>query len=141
MPLLSGGRYFRGAVSFGTLRYLNCVISPIVFPQQIVIPDKSSKTEDGLARFQFSCSKVEKNMRQDCIQQMRSSEYVTSLGTVAHKVNVMATDDSYQMTQQRMKEAEEVRKGIRCVIHLSDLYLEGIFNGKVSKTSKGPFII
>lgn len=49
----------------------------------------------------------------DCIQQPGGSNNIRTVGTITHKINVKATDDSYQMTQQRMKEAEEERKGIR----------------------------
>lgn len=49
----------------------------------------------------------------DCIQQPGGSKDIRTLGTITHKINVKATDDSYQMTQQRMKEVEEERKGVR----------------------------
>lgn len=49
----------------------------------------------------------------DCIQQSAGSSDIGTLGAVTYKITVRATDDSYQMTQQRMKEAEEERKGIR----------------------------
>ena len=82
-----------------------------LFPQQIVIPDSSSKTEDGFAHFQFSCSAQQGSV--DCIQQNKDSLDVLGIGMVTHKVNVLATDDSYHTTQQRMKEVEESRKGVR----------------------------
>lgn len=49
----------------------------------------------------------------DCIQQSVGNNDIRTVGVVTHKINVKATDDSYQMTQQRMKEVEEERKGVR----------------------------
>ena len=56
----------------------------------------------------------------DCVQQPSGSKDIRTVGTVTHKINVRATDDSYQMTQQRMKEVEEERKGVRQ--KLTELY-------------------
>ena len=56
----------------------------------------------------------------DCVQQPIGSKDIRTVGTVTHKINVRATDDSYQMTQQRMKEVEEERKGVRQ--KLTELY-------------------
>ena len=43
MPLLSGARYFRGDVSFGTLRYLCCQKKP----RKTGIPQTRKKVEEG----------------------------------------------------------------------------------------------
>ena len=49
----------------------------------------------------------------DCMQQVQGSNDISTFGTITHKINVMATDDSYQTTRVRMKEAEEERKEVR----------------------------
>lgn len=36
-----------------------------------------------------------------------------SLGSITHKINVNATDDSYKMTRDKMKVVEEERKEVR----------------------------
>lgn len=36
-----------------------------------------------------------------------------SYGSINHKINILATDDSYRMTQDRMKVAEEQRQEVR----------------------------
>ena len=85
--------------------------------QSISIPlRKSDSGDDNTAQFQLDCSAIQSGGQQgqmDCIQQPGGSSNIRTVGTITHKINVKATDDSYQMTQQRMKEAEEERKGIR----------------------------
>ena len=85
--------------------------------QSISIPlRKADSGDDNTAQFQLDCSAIQSGGRQgvmDCIQQPGGSSDIRTVGTITHKINVKATDDSYQMTQQRMKEAEEERKGIR----------------------------
>lgn len=76
---------------------------------------KSDSGDDNTAQFQLDCSAIQSGGQQgqmDCIQQPGGSSNIRTVGTITHKINVKATDDSYQMTQQRMKEAEEERKGI-----------------------------
>ena len=51
----------------------------------------------------------------DCIQQLDGSQDIGTVGSITHKINVRATDDSYHMTQKRMKEVEEERKEIRYI--------------------------
>ena len=46
----------------------------------------------------------------DCVQQPSGSKDIRTVGTVTHKINVRATDDSYQMTQQRMKRLRKKEK-------------------------------
>lgn len=85
--------------------------------QSISIPlRKADSGDDNTAEFQLDCSAIQSGGRQggmDCIQQPGGSSDIRTVGTITHKINVKATDDSYQMTQQRMKEAEEERKGVR----------------------------
>jgi len=83
--------------------------------QSISIPLRKDG-DDNTAKFQLDCSAIQSGGRQgvmDCIQQPGGSSDIRTVGTITHKINVKATDDSYQMTQQRMKEAEEERKGVR----------------------------
>lgn len=51
----------------------------------------------------------------DCIQHSKNDKSVMSFGSINHKINVLATDDSYKMTQDRMKVAEEQRQEVRSV--------------------------
>lgn len=85
--------------------------------QSISIPlRKADSGDDNTAQFQLDCSAIQSGGQQgrmDCIQQPGGSNDIRTVGTITHKINVKATDDSYQMTQQRMKEAEEERKGVR----------------------------
>ncbi|MBN3298286.1 ELL2 factor, partial [Amia calva] len=66
-----------------------------------------------LRNFDFYLSNVGKDNPQgsfDCIHQYTSSYGVSqldSLGTVQDKITVCATNDSYQMTRERMTQAEE----------------------------------
>ncbi|KAJ7384553.1 snRNA transcription by RNA polymerase II [Desmophyllum pertusum] len=76
---------------------------------------KANCGDEGTAEFQLDCSAIPSGGRQggmDCVQQPGGSNDIRTVGTITHKINVKATDDSYQMTQQRMKEAEEERKGV-----------------------------
>ena len=81
-----------------------------VFPQAISIPLGGN---ENTAKFQLDCSVLHSGGQQDCVQQAGNSKDIKTVGAVTHKINVKATDDSYQMTQQRMKEVEEERKGVR----------------------------
>ena len=77
---------------------------------------KANSGDDNTAEFKLDCSAVQSGGQQgcmDCIQQPGGNNDIRTVGTITHKINVKATDDSYQMTQQRMKEAEEERKGVR----------------------------
>lgn len=76
---------------------------------------KADSGDENTAEFQLDCSAILSAGQQgemDCIQQSVGSSDIGTLGAVTYKITVRATDDSYQMTQQRMKEAEEERKGI-----------------------------
>lgn len=88
-----------------------------VFLQSISIPlGKANSGDESTAKFKLDCSVLQSGAQQgsmDCIQQPGGSKDIRTLGTITHKINVKATDDSYQMTQQRMKEVEEERKGVR----------------------------
>ena len=88
------------------------------FPQSISIPlGKGNLGDANTAKFQLDCSVLHSRGQQqggmDCVQQSGGSNDIRTVGPVTHKINVKATDDSYQMTQQRMKEVEEERKGVR----------------------------
>lgn len=82
------------------------------FQGSISIPlSKSISGDENTAEFKLDCS-VLQSAGMDCIQQPGGSQDIQTVGAITHKINVRATDDSYQMTQQRMKEVEEERKGI-----------------------------
>ncbi|KAK6319590.1 hypothetical protein J4Q44_G00108010 [Coregonus suidteri] len=78
---------------------------------RIKIPRTDSP--DGSQNFDFYLSNVGKDNPQgsfECIQQYVSSSgtpHLVSLGTVQDKVTVCATNDSYQVTRDRMTQAEE----------------------------------
>ena len=87
-----------------------------IFLQFISIPVRKGSAEDGNSKFQFNCSSMPAVSNQgylDCVQQVCGSNDIATLGTITHKINVMATDDSFQTTRVRMKEAEEERKEVR----------------------------
>ncbi|CAB1354167.1 unnamed protein product [Coregonus sp. 'balchen'] len=79
--------------------------------KRIKIPRTDSP--DGSQNFDFYLSNVGKDNPQgsfECIQQYVSSSgtpHLVSLGTVQDKVTVCATNDSYQVTRDRMTQAEE----------------------------------
>ena len=85
--------------------------------QSISIPvGKANSGDVNTAEFKLNCSVLQSSGQQggmDCIQQSDGSKDIKTVGAITHKINVKATDDSYQMTQQRMKEVEEERKGVR----------------------------
>ncbi|KAL6469851.1 hypothetical protein MHYP_G00209700 [Metynnis hypsauchen] len=76
---------------------------------------KIPKTDvsDGSHTFDFYLSNVGKDNPQgsfECIKQYVSSSgasNLSSLGTIQDKITVRATNDSYQMTKERMTQAEE----------------------------------
>ncbi|XP_048583626.1 RNA polymerase II elongation factor ELL2 isoform X1 [Nematostella vectensis] len=80
----------------------------------ISIPIKKSSTGDA-RQFQFGCSTLQSlgHGCLDCLHQPGRGTTLQSLGSITHKINICATDDSYTMTRDRMKEAEEERKEIR----------------------------
>ncbi|XP_020601663.1 RNA polymerase II elongation factor ELL-like [Orbicella faveolata] len=115
---------------------------------------KADSGDDNTAQFQLDCSAIQSGGRQgvmDCIQQPGGSSDIRTVGTITHKINVKATDDSYQMTQQRMKEAEEERKGVstkvlntapkkgsKKIFKKHDSVLAQIRSGSRAKVSSGP---
>lgn len=106
-------------IDFQPINFKNIILIYFIyfFLQSISIPlGKANSGDENTAEFQLDCSAILSGGQQggmDCIQQSRGSSDIRTLGAVTHKINVKATDDSYQMTQQRMKEAEEERKGVR----------------------------
>lgn len=83
--------------------------------QAISIPlGKGISGDENTAEFKLDCSVLQSG-GMDCIQQSDGSQDIGTVGSITHKINVRATDDSYHMTQQRMKEVEEERKGIRYI--------------------------
>uniref|UniRef100_A0A3B1KHY0 Elongation factor for RNA polymerase II 2 n=1 Tax=Astyanax mexicanus TaxID=7994 RepID=A0A3B1KHY0_ASTMX len=99
--------------------YQNCknVLSsrPTIHFQGLQGRIKIPKTDvsDGSHNFDFYLSNVGKDNPQgsfECIQQNVSSSgasHLSSLGTVQDKITVCATNDSYQVTRERMTQAEE----------------------------------
>lgn len=82
------------------------------FQGAISIPlGKGISGDENTAEFKLDCSVLQSG-GMDCIQQSDGSQDIGTVGSITHKINVRATDDSYHMTQQRMKEVEEERKGI-----------------------------
>ncbi|KAG7468203.1 hypothetical protein MATL_G00140370 [Megalops atlanticus] len=79
----------------------------------IKIPTPSSNSPDGLRIFSFYLSSDSKDKPQasfDCIQQYVSGEGREQLecqGSIQDKITVCATDDSYQMTRERMSQVEK----------------------------------
>uniref|UniRef100_A0A8C2ZZD1 Elongation factor for RNA polymerase II 2 n=1 Tax=Cyclopterus lumpus TaxID=8103 RepID=A0A8C2ZZD1_CYCLU len=79
---------------------------------RIKIP-KTDSSSDTFHNFDFYLSNVGKDNPQgsfDCIQQYVSSSgasHLALLGTVQDKVTVCATNDSYQVTRERMTQAAE----------------------------------
>ncbi|TRY95139.1 hypothetical protein DNTS_003851 [Danionella cerebrum] len=99
--------------------YQNCKNAPSSAPTicfqglqgRIKIP--SSDTSDGSHNFNFYLSNFGKDNPQgsfECIHQYISSSgvpHLSSLGTVQDKITVCATNDSYQVTKERVTKAEE----------------------------------
>ncbi|XP_078386535.1 RNA polymerase II elongation factor ELL isoform X2 [Cetorhinus maximus] len=79
----------------------------------IKIPAPKSDCHDGVRCFSFYLSTDSKDKPQasfDCIQQYVSSferDQLDCLGSIQDKITVCATDDSYQMTRERMSQVEK----------------------------------
>ncbi|XP_071774907.1 RNA polymerase II elongation factor ELL2 [Centroberyx gerrardi] len=100
--------------------YQNCKNVPSLRPTiqfkglqgRIKIP-KTDSSSDAFQNFDFYLSNVGKDNPQgsfECIQQYAPSSgasHLASLGTVQDKVTVCATNDSYQVTRERMTQAVE----------------------------------
>uniref|UniRef100_A0A667WVD7 Elongation factor for RNA polymerase II 2 n=1 Tax=Myripristis murdjan TaxID=586833 RepID=A0A667WVD7_9TELE len=100
--------------------YQNCKNVPSLRPTiqfkglqgRIKIP-RTDSSADTFHNFDFYLSNVGKDNPQgsfECIQQYATSSgasHLASLGTVQNKVTVCATNDSYQVTRERMTQAVE----------------------------------
>ncbi|XP_067827682.1 RNA polymerase II elongation factor ELL2 isoform X2 [Heptranchias perlo] len=81
--------------------------------QYIKIPAPKSDCHDGVRCFSFYLSTDSKDKPQasfDCIHQYVSSferNQLDCLGSIQDKITVCATDDSYQMTRERMSQVEK----------------------------------
>ncbi|XP_078283161.1 RNA polymerase II elongation factor ELL2 isoform X1 [Rhinoraja longicauda] len=81
--------------------------------QYIKIPAPKSECHDGVRCFSFYLSTDSKDKPQasfDCIHQYVSSferNQLECLGSIQDKITVCATDDSYQMTRDRMSQVEK----------------------------------
>ncbi|XP_030622281.1 RNA polymerase II elongation factor ELL [Chanos chanos] len=79
----------------------------------IKIPAPSSDSPDALRVFSFYLSSDSKDKPQasfDCIHQYVSEdgrEHLEGQGSIQDKITVCATDDSYQMTRERMSQVEK----------------------------------
>ncbi|XP_028814388.1 RNA polymerase II elongation factor ELL [Denticeps clupeoides] len=79
----------------------------------IKIPVASHESSDALRVFSFYLSSDSKDKPQasfDCIHQYISGdgrEHLQSQGSIQDKITVCATDDSYQMTRERMSQVEK----------------------------------
>ncbi|KAL2092994.1 hypothetical protein ACEWY4_010306 [Coilia grayii] len=79
----------------------------------IKIPAGTSETPDALRVFSFYLSSDSKDKPQasfDCVHQYGLGdgwEHLESLGSIQDKITVCATDDSYQMTRERMSQVEK----------------------------------
>ncbi|KAM4618563.1 RNA polymerase II elongation factor ELL2 isoform 1-T1 [Polymixia lowei] len=79
----------------------------------IKIPAPSSEAPDALRVFSFYLSSDSKDKPQasfDCIHQYVSGEgreHLEGQGSIQDKITVCATDDSYQMTRERMSQVEK----------------------------------
>ncbi|KAM6946612.1 RNA polymerase II elongation factor ELL2 isoform 1-T1 [Lycodopsis pacificus] len=82
-------------------------------PQGRIKFPRTDSSSDTFQNFDFYLSNVGKDNPQgsfDCIQQYESSSgasHLALLGTVQDKVTVCATNDSYQVTRERMTQAAE----------------------------------
>ncbi|XP_043533491.1 RNA polymerase II elongation factor ELL isoform X1 [Chiloscyllium plagiosum] len=81
--------------------------------QYIKIPAPKSDYHDGVRCFSFYLSTDSKDKPQasfDCIHQYVSSfkkDHLDCLGSIQDKITVCATDDSYQMTRERVSQVEK----------------------------------
>ncbi|XP_048471921.1 RNA polymerase II elongation factor ELL isoform X4 [Rhincodon typus] len=81
--------------------------------QYIKIPAPKSDCHDGVRCFSFYLSTDSKDKPQasfDCIHQYVSSfekDQLDCLGSIQDKITVCATDDSYQMTRERVSQVEK----------------------------------
>ncbi|XP_056455395.1 RNA polymerase II elongation factor ELL2 [Gadus chalcogrammus] len=79
----------------------------------IKIPASTAETPDALRVFSFYLSSDSKDKPQasfDCIHQYVSGEgreLLAGKGSIQDKITVCATDDSYQMTRERMSQVEK----------------------------------
>eukprot|EP00062_Callorhinchus_milii_P002358 gi/632938467/ref/XP_007905086.1/ PREDICTED: RNA polymerase II elongation factor ELL3 isoform X2 [Callorhinchus milii] len=79
----------------------------------IKIPAPTPDCRNGVRRFSFYLSTDSKDQPQasfDCIHQYTSSferNQLDCLGSIPEKITVCATDDSYQMTRERMSQVEK----------------------------------
>eukprot|EP00112_Aurelia_sp_Birch-Aquarium-sp1_P021419 Seg577.1 transcript_id=Seg577.1/GoldUCD/mRNA.D3Y31 product="RNA polymerase II elongation factor ELL" protein_id=Seg577.1/GoldUCD/D3Y31 len=84
----------------------------------IHIPSRpGSASQDIGKKFKFSCSNFAQDSRQgitDCIQQPNSKDNrLSSMGMVEKKIAVMANDEAYEMTRNKMAQADQERKEVR----------------------------
>ncbi|XP_042199960.1 RNA polymerase II elongation factor ELL [Callorhinchus milii] len=78
----------------------------------IKIPAPTPDCRNGVRRFSFYLSTDSKDQPQasfDCIHQYtsRGQNQLDCLGSIPEKITVCATDDSYQMTRERMSQVEK----------------------------------
>lgn len=105
------------------------------FTQVIHIPSRpGSASQDIGKKFKFSCSNFAQDSRQgitDCIQQPNSKDNrLSSMGMVEKKIAVMANDEAYEMTRNKMAQADQERKEVRYVIYF-------VFSNSIGGNSNG----
>ncbi|OXB75705.1 UNVERIFIED_CONTAM: hypothetical protein H355_016222 [Colinus virginianus] len=98
------------STTYGSVKSMHtqllCVIKSLIKIPKVDHPNESHA-------FNFYLSNVGKDNPQgsfDCVQQTASSSgasQLSSLGLIQNKITVCATNDSYQMTKERMTQAEE----------------------------------
>ncbi|XP_065059485.1 RNA polymerase II elongation factor ELL2-like [Rhopilema esculentum] len=76
-----------------------------------------SASQDVGKNFKFSCSFFARDGRQgitECLHQpSKHKKMLGSMGMIEKKIAVMGTDEAYEMTRNKMAQADQERKGVR----------------------------
>lgn len=115
----------------------------------IRIPSKpGSASQDVGKRFKFSCSYFARDGRQgitECMYQASKKQtMLAAMGMIEKRIAVLATDEAYEMTKNKMAQADQERKEIRTkeikINHSKSKKkkpLVGMIGKELKKTSKG----
>nr|XP_033776768.1 RNA polymerase II elongation factor ELL3 isoform X2 [Geotrypetes seraphini] len=109
---------WRSLLDFQRSQYSGCQLSRPVISFQgsqgyIKIPSASSTSENGVRVFAFYLSRESKDKPQssfDCIRQGVSrfgQNQLDCVGNIQDKITICATDESYQLTRDRMSQVEK----------------------------------
>ena len=88
------------------------------FIQLLHLPSRpGSASQDVGKNFKFSCSFFARDGRQgitECLHQpSKHKKMLGSMGMIEKKIAVMGTDEAYEMTRNKMAQADQERKGVR----------------------------